>query len=159
MSDMKGAGPEELMCSDLALRRELMRRRDQSRSLQSPRLHKMQARFVVPGRASGPRMPTYRRTSPGYSDETWNVMARLGRRTEVMECGGGGPLSCFKVKVGFIVAIKYGRCGRETGLEYREHERRRDGLRVQGNGFIAVETRRKSETVQGKHELPVLGSL
>lgn len=40
--------------------------------------------------------------------------------------GVGVTLSCFKVKVPFIVAIKHSRCGRKKALERQGRARHRD---------------------------------
>lgn len=66
----------------------------------------------------------------------------------------GVALSCFKVKVPFIVAIKHSSCGRKKALEWpregekrryreirREREKRADGIIVQAIGFITLELR------------------
>lgn len=40
--------------------------------------------------------------------------------------GVGVTLSCFKVKVPFIIAIKHSRCGRKKALERQGRARHRD---------------------------------
>lgn len=64
--------------------------------------------------------------------------------------GVGVTLSCFKVKVPFIVAIKHSRCGRKKALEHQGRARygekeKADGIMVQANGFIIL----KRGNVQG----------